>query len=117
MENNINPLQAPVALTNTTKTEIPVPHEYSLKASERKIRGHQIFAWNPMEGTIVVSRPVVEVEIANHPINPKLPHSVLHSKVNQDKSCIYIQALNKENAAKRVLKIIAEVKLKQLNQK
>jgi hypothetical protein len=115
MEKEINPVHELNQLEKVTKIEIPVPHEYSLKKSERKVRGHQIFAWDPEKGTIVPVKTTTEVEITDHPINPKLSHNIIHSKVQQNSKYIYLQALNKENAAKRVLRIIAQLKLKQLH--
>jgi hypothetical protein len=117
MEKELNPLQEDTVLQNTTKIEIPVPREYSLKATERKVRGHQIFAWDPEQGTILPVQASVELEMTDHPVNSKLSHSVVRHKVNQNPKMVYVQALNKENAAKRVLKIIAMIKLKQLAEK
>lgn len=89
--------------------EIPIPHELKLNQSERKIRGHQLFAWNPTEGTIKVVK-YAEVTLHQDLTQPKYT-ATIHHKVHQDPKLVYLQALNLENATKKVIKMAAQIKL------
>jgi DNA mismatch repair protein MutH len=104
MDNQLNPTSV-IQDKLSTVLEIPVPHEYKFNASIRKIRGHQLFGWNPSTGQIELIKTKPELEIIKVGVIEKV-----HHKVNQDAGIVYLQALNFKNAVKRVLKMIAEIK-------
>lgn len=71
-------------------------HEFHFIGDERKAKGHTLFAYNTVTKEIKqapISR-TVEIGIDYQPI--------YKNKVCVEKDCIYIQALNKKNAFKRL---------------
>lgn len=81
--------------------EAPVPFEYKLNKSIRKIRGHSMFAWNPTDGTVEDIQMKSTVQVSND-----FKGVVKRYKVNQQENLYYIQALNVGNAKKKIRKII-----------
>jgi len=117
MDQQLNPTLKEQELNNTTKIEIPVPVELTYKGSQRKIPGHQLFTWYPSTGEIKVTNTKAESELVPKSVTGKTNQVITRHKVNQEAGAVYVQALNKENAAKKVLKIIAQVRLNQLTNK
>ena len=84
------------------KQEINVKIDKELKfiGSVRKIRGHSIFSYNIETNEIKladIDRKVL-VGLDGDPIYKE--------RVHLEKNCIYVQALNKKNAIKRIMKMI-----------
>ncbi len=77
-------------------------------------RGHTLFEINFKEGTIV------EAEIEQQDIHfqkAKNGRMSSNKKVIQKENCIYIPALNKKNASKKLLKLLEQQKKRVQSQK
>lgn len=83
--------------------EAPVPFEYKLNRSIRKIRGHSMFAWNPTDGTVEEIQMKSTAQVRND-----FKGVVNRFRVNQQENLYYIQALNIGNAKKKIRKIIKQ---------
>lgn len=104
MDIQLNPTQVQQDKLSTV-LEIPIPHEYKLHESRRRIPGHILFGWNPNNGEI----KRIDYQHSSIELDPK-GKSIIRYRVNQNKELFYLQALNEKNAKKRVLKIIALIR-------
>ena len=90
----------------STVLEIPVPHEYKLMSSMRRIPGHILFGWNPNTGEI----KAIDYAKIEATVDLKTGKTTTHHKVNQDKELHYLQAMILKNARKKVLKFINQIR-------
>ena len=80
--------------------EAPIPFEFKLNKSIRKIRGHSMFGWNPKDGTVEEVKMKATAHVG---IDKEVKKRF---RVNQQENLYYIQALNIGNAKKKIRKII-----------
>lgn len=105
MDNQINPTALEQDKLSTV-LEIPIPHEYKLMSSQRRIRGHALFGWNPNTGEIkAIDYAKVEANL-----DMQTNRTITHFRVNQEKELHYLQALNLKNAKKKVYNFIQHIK-------
>lgn len=105
MDNQLNPTNITQDKFSTV-LEIPIPHEFKLMQSVRRIPGHILFGWNPNTGEI---KPIEYAKV-EATLDVKTKKTLTHFRVNQDKELNYLQAMNLKNARKKVLKFIERVK-------
>lgn len=103
MDNQLDPVKQDKF---STVLEIPIPHEYKLMQSIRRIPGHILFGWNPSTGKITR----IEYAKIESDLDLKTGKTTTHHRVNQDKELHYLQALNMENAKRKVLKFITQIR-------
>lgn len=78
--------------------------ELTLIDSVKKIPGHQLFELNVDSGELSLADVKTEVKLGSN----LLP--VYHNSIVIKPRCIYVQALNRKNAEKKILKTIAKIK-------
>lgn len=73
--------------------------EYKYTNSQKKVAGHTLFSFNTVTKELKVADLKRSVSIGFN-LQP-----VYKTEVTKEKDCIYIQALNKANAIKRIKKL------------
>lgn len=79
--------------------ERQAPTELKLVGSQKKVKGHTLFSYNEKTGEWKQTNVKRNIEIGLD----GLP--VYKTEVTKEPNCIYIQALNLENAKKRLKKL------------
>lgn len=99
---NVNPLQENL---NQDKIEIQrkQQQEYKLLGSIRKVKGHILFEFNRETKELNPAKFQVENTIIIKDRNDLIGGKKYKVVVNQN--CFYIQALNKKNATKKLIKL------------
>lgn len=82
-----------------TETVIKKKNEYHLVGTQRRVKGHTLYAFN-----------IVTKEIKVAPMERKMlwgfnGNVTYQNQVKIEKDCIYLQALNEKNAQKRLLRM------------
>lgn len=78
--------------------------ELTLVDKVKKIPGHQLFELNVDNGELVTADVKTEVRLGTN-LLPVYSNSIVIKP-----RCIYVQALNKKNAEKKILKMISKIK-------
>lgn len=95
----VNDLLEPFVRNNKQQEERQAPTEFHYVGSQKRTKGHILFSYNTKTGELKRA-PVkheAEIGIDGEPIYKTV--------AVQEKDCIYIQALNLENAKKRLKKL------------
>ena len=84
---------------NKQQEERKAPTEYHFVGSTKKVKGHTLFTYNTISKVLKPAdvQREVSIDIEGNPI--------YSTKTLQEKDCIYIQALNAENAKKKLIKM------------
>jgi len=92
-----------VNLVPDTRIEIQVPQkqEYRLIGSIRKVKGLRLFAYNFSTGELK------EAEMRHEVMMGYKSDPIKKNKVNLSPNCLYVQALNKKVAWRKIMKHIA----------
>jgi len=79
--------------------ERKAPAEYHYVGSTKRVKGHTLFAYN------TISKAIKPADIQRE-VSINIDGSPFYStKTLQEKDCIYVQALNAENAKKKLRKM------------
>ena len=74
-------------------------NEFHLIGSQRKIKGHTMFAFN------TVTKEIMVASVKRNALLGFDGNVMYKNKLTVEKNCIYLQALNEKNAKKKLLKM------------